>query len=160
MPVLKTNPPGHVAGIFRNPGRNEPVMRRIHLPLLPPKSGGGFTLLEVIVAMAIMATVLVSVYRLYSQSLSMTMVSRFYIQAPQLAQQKLAELETASFKNTVQDSGDFGENFPGYTWQVAVEGIDSEMLGEVSQDLKRIDLTVAYHQNEFTYQVRTYRFVR
>jgi len=124
------------------------------------KSGGGFTLLEVIVAMAIMVTVLVSVYRLHSQSLSMTMASRFYIQAPQLAQQKLAELEAASLDDLVQDSGDFGENFPGYTWQAAVEDVESELLGEISRDLKRIDVTVAYHENEFTYQVRIYRFAR
>ena len=124
------------------------------------KISHGFTLLEVIVAMAIMVTVLVSVYRLHSQSLSMTMASRFYIQAPQLAQQKLAELESTSLEDTLQDSGDFGEDFPAYTWQVAVEGIDSELLGETSRDLKRIDLTVAYNQSEFTYQVRTYRFAR
>jgi general secretion pathway protein I len=157
MPVLKTN---HAAGGFCNPARSGPVMRRSHPHSGVLKNGHGFTLLEVIVAMAIMVTVLISVYRLHSQSLSMAMASRFYILAPQLAQQKLTELEAASLENTVQDSGDFGENFPGYTWQVAVEGVDSELLGEVSQDLKRIDLTVAYHQNEFTYQVRTYRFVR
>jgi general secretion pathway protein I len=157
MPVLKTN---DAAGGSCGPSHNEPVMRSNHLPLGRLKSGGGFTLLEVIVAMAIMVTVLVSVYRLHSQSLSMAMISRFYILAPQLAQQKLAELESTSLDKTVQDSGDFGENFPGYTWQVAVEGVDSETLGEISQDLKRIDLTVAYQQNEFTYQVRTYRFVR
>lgn len=157
MPVLKTN---HAAGGFCNSGHNEPVTQRSHLPPRALQNGHGFTLLEVIVAMAIMVTVLISVYRLHSQSLSMAMASRFYVLAPQLAQQKLAELEAASLENTTQDSGDFGENFPGYTWQVAVEGVDSEMLGEVSQDLKRIDLTVAYHQNEFTYQVRTYRFVR
>ncbi len=102
----------------------------------------------------------VSVYRLHSQSLSMTMASRFYIQAPQLAQQKLAELEAASLDDLVQDSGDFGENFPGYTWQAAVEDVESELLGEISRDLKRIDVTVAYHENEFTYQVRIYRFAR
>jgi general secretion pathway protein I len=160
MPVLKTNPTRHTAAGFCDPSHSEPVMRSNHLPMERLKSGDGFTLLEVIVAMAIMVTVLVSVYRLHSQSLSMAIASRFYILAPQLAQQKLAELESTSLDKTVQDSGDFGENFPGYTWQVSVEGVDSEMLGEVSQDLKRIDLTVAYQQNEFTYQVRTYRFVR
>ena len=158
MLVLKTNPDNRRRHqLLTEPV--EPAMRYTDLPVKSLKSCAGFTLLEVIVAMAIMVTVLVSVYRLHSQSLSMTMASRFYIQAPQLAQQKLAELEAASLENTSQESGDFGENFPGYTWQVAVEGIDSEMLGEVSQDLKRIDLTVAY-QNEFTYHVRTYRFVR
>jgi prepilin-type N-terminal cleavage/methylation domain-containing protein len=46
----------------------------------------GFTLLEVMVAMAIMAIVLVSVYRMHSQTLTMNMAARFYTQAPMVAQ--------------------------------------------------------------------------
>ena len=52
----------------------------------------GFTLLEVMVAMAIMAIVLVSVYRMHSQTLTMNSASRFYTLAPLLAQSKLAQL--------------------------------------------------------------------
>ena len=51
----------------------------------------GFTLLEVMVSVAIMSIVLVSVYRLHSQSLTMNTEARFYTQAPMLAQSKLAE---------------------------------------------------------------------
>ena len=119
----------------------------------------GFTLLEVMVAMAIMAIVLVSVYRMHSQTLTMNTASRFYTQAPLLAQSKMAQLESGGTEIIAGDSGDFGEEFPGYTWNVTVEDVPSEALGEVASDLKRIDLLVSYNDNEYTYNVRTYRLI-
>jgi len=118
----------------------------------------GFTLLEVMVAMAIMAIVLVSVYRMHAQTLAMNTANRFYTQAPMLAQGKLAQLATGSSEIIAGDSGDLGEKFPGYSWSVAVEEVSSEALGEVANDLKQIDLTVSY--NEYVYSVRTYRLMR
>lgn len=120
----------------------------------------GFTLLEVMVAMAIMAIVLVSVYRMHSQTLSMNAANRFYTQAPMLAQSKLAAFEAGSSEIIAGDSGDFGEKFPGYTWNVSVAEISIEALGEVSDDLKQIDLIVSLNNDEYTYNVRMYRLIR
>jgi len=120
----------------------------------------GFTLLEVLIAMAIMAIVLVSVYRMHSQTLTMTTANRFYTQAPMLAQSKLAQLEANPSELIAGESGDFGEKFPGYHWSVAAEGVSAEALGETAEDLKRIDLTVALNENEYVYSIRTYRFLR
>jgi general secretion pathway protein I len=107
------------------------------------------------VALAIMAIVLVAVYRMHTQTLSMTAVSRFQTEAPLLAQQKLAELDNAG-ESIGSDSGDFGDDFPGFRWQLDVEEVVSESLGEVGRDLKRIDLTVTSEAG--TYTLRTYRF--
>ncbi|MEE4261663.1 MAG: prepilin-type N-terminal cleavage/methylation domain-containing protein [Desulfobacteraceae bacterium] len=120
----------------------------------------GFTLLEVMVAMSIMAIVLVSVYRMHSQTLTMNTANKFYTQAPLLAQSKLVQLETGSSEIIAGDSGDFGEKFPGYSWNVTVEEVSSEALGEVANDLKRIDLSVSLNNNEYVYNVRTYRLMR
>lgn len=125
-----------------------------------PATSVGFTLLEVMVAMAIMAIVLVSVYRMHSQTLNMNAANRFYTQAPMLAQSKLAQLEAGSSDIIAGDSGDFGEKFPGYTWNVSVSEISIEALGEVSNDLKQIDLIVSLNNDEFTYSVRMYRLFR
>jgi len=125
-----------------------------------PASQAGFTLLEVMVALAIMAIVLVSVYRLHSQTLSMSTTSRFYTQAPLLAQGKLAELTSDEALNLVSDAGDFGEDFPGYTWQVSVVPVSSEALGEEAEDMKQIDLTVSFNNDENVFRLRTYRFLR
>ena len=125
-----------------------------------PEPACGFTLLEVMVSVAIISIVLVSVYRLHSQSLTMNTEARFYTQAPMLAQAKLAEMEAGKDGELTGGSGDFGENFPGYRWNVSVEDVDIEALGEISQDLKKIDVTVALNENEFVYNLRTYRLLR
>ena len=125
-----------------------------------PGPNSGFTLLEVLIALAVMAVVLVSVYRLHSQTLSMTTANRFYTQAPMLAQSKMALLEASNSEIISGDSGDFGDKFPGYSWEVATEEVSSEALGEVAEDLKRIDVTVTLNENEYVYSIRSYRLIR
>ncbi|MGD8291250.1 MAG: prepilin-type N-terminal cleavage/methylation domain-containing protein [Desulfobacterales bacterium] len=124
------------------------------------KTASGFTLLEVMVAMAIMAIVLVSVYRMHTQTLTMNSAARFYTQAPMLAQSKLAQLEAEPSSIITGDSGDFGDKFPGYSWSITTDEISSEVLGEIGADLKRIDMMVSFNTDEYTYNVRIYRFLR
>jgi general secretion pathway protein I len=120
----------------------------------------GFTLLEVMIALAIMSIVLVSVYRMHSQSLTMNAAARFYTLAPILAQQKMAELEIQSNGGFPVDSGDFGENYPGYSWRASLADVPSEVLGTVADDLTRIEITVSFNEDQFSYNLRTYRFQR
>ncbi len=120
----------------------------------------GFTLLEVMVALALLSIVLVSVYRMHSQTLTMNTAARFYTLAPLLAQQKMAELTKAASDVFPEESGDFGETFPGYSWQVSTTDVVSEVLGEGADDFKRIDIIVSYQDNQFSYNLRTYRFQR
>jgi general secretion pathway protein I len=124
------------------------------------RTKSGFTLLEVLIALAIMALVLAAVYRMHSQTLSMTTANRFYTLAPMLAQGKMAQLEATSSDVISGDSGDFGEKFPGYSWTVTAEDFSSEALGEVAEDLKRIDVTVVLNENEYVYSIRSYRLMR
>ena len=125
-----------------------------------PVASNAFTLLEVMVAMAIMAIVLVSVYRMHSQTLTMNTASRFYTQAPMLGQSKLAQLETGSSGLASGDSGDFGDKFPGYSWNVSTEEVAIEALGEVAKDFKRIDLSVSFNSNEYVFNIKTYRLMQ
>ena len=120
----------------------------------------GFTLLEVMVALAVMSIVLVSVYRMHSQSLVMNTAARFYTQAPMLAQSKMVELEALSSTVFPEESGDFGEEFPGYSWKASMADVTAEILGEVAEDLKRVDISVSFNENQFVYNLRTYRFQR
>jgi prepilin-type N-terminal cleavage/methylation domain-containing protein len=127
----------------------------------PPRRPMGFTLLEVLVALGIMAIVLTSVYRLHSQTISMTVESQFDTQAPLLARSALTRLEESKQRGLVSDEGDFGKEYPGYTWKIEVADIVAKSLGqEISKDMKRIDVTVALNGGEFVYTFRTYRFDR
>jgi general secretion pathway protein I len=126
----------------------------------PSLTAFGFTLLEVMVALAVMSIVLVSVYRMHSQSLTMNAAARFYTLAPLLAQNKIAELEMLSADGFPEDSGDFGEQYPGYSWRTSLVDVSSEVLGEVANDLKQIDLTISFNDDQFSHSLRTYRFQR
>jgi general secretion pathway protein I len=109
------------------------------------------------VALAILAIALTSIYRLHSQTLLMSSRARFYSQAPFLAQQKLSEIERLGIKMLAEGSGDFGEDQPSFNWAVKVEDIRSELLSKDSKyRMVRIDLTITQHDDD-TYNLRTYR---
>ncbi len=118
----------------------------------------GFTLLEIMVSISVIALVLVSVYRLHAQTISMHQAARFYTTAPLLAQNKMAEFEIKPLDELTDDSGSFGDEFPGYGWKITIGDVESETLGSTAEDLKKIDIIVSFNQDEFTYDLRTYRF--
>ena len=120
----------------------------------------GFTLLEIMVALSIIAIVLVSVYKMQAQTISMNLATRFYATAPLLAQFKIAEVEIANPGEQTDDSGDFGDEFPGYRWNVVINDIESEPLGNIADNLKQINVNVFFNTDEFTYRLRTYRFMQ
>ncbi len=132
-----------------------------NMSVINPKNYGltfsdkGFTLLEVMVAVAIIAIVLTAVHRLHIQTISMNNASRFYTIAPLLAQNALAIIETS--KDNIPESGDFGEDFPEYSWKAKIEDVESEYLGEIAENLKRIDITVFFNKGEYSFGFRTYR---
>jgi general secretion pathway protein I len=130
-----------------------------HIETSIQKSASAFTLLEVMVAVSIMAIVLVAVYSLQAQTISMANSSRFHTIAPLLAQSKIAEFEIKPSDELGSDSGDFGEDFPSYNWSVSVEDVESEFLGELAENLKRIDVSVNFNNDELVYHFRTYRFL-
>lgn len=110
------------------------------------------------VAVAIIAIALVSVYKMHAQTLSMNYTTRFYTTAPLLAQSKMAEFSIKSLNELTGAAGDFGNDFPNYHWQVTVNDVESETLGQSADNFKKIDVTIALNNDESTYSLRTYRF--
>lgn len=119
----------------------------------------GFTLLEIMVSVSIIAIVLVSVYRMHAQTISMNSRARFYATAPMLAKMKMAETESKGLKNMADDSGDFGDEFPNYHWNIAIDDVDSKGLAKVAEDLKKIEIIVSFNNDELTYNLRAYKFL-
>jgi general secretion pathway protein I len=111
------------------------VKKRLHGKRYKIQGSRGFTLLEVMIAMAILAITLVAVFQSQSQSISMENQAKFLTTASLLAQGKMAEMEAADARGVVSGSGDFGANYPDYAWQIDVK--DSEI-----SSLKKIELVV------------------
>jgi general secretion pathway protein I len=121
------------------------------------RSVKGFTIIEVMVALAILSIALTAIYRLQGQTMMMSAKSRFYSLAPMLAQTKLAEVEHQPHRELSEASGDFGEAYPGYNWALHFEDITTELLTEKYYHLTRIDIDIAQNE-ENRYHLRTYRF--
>jgi general secretion pathway protein I len=81
----------------------------------------GFTLLEVMVAVAILAIALVAILKANVQSLDALVDSRERTMASLLLASKLAEVEAAGVEDWHELQGDFGEDHPGFSWQVESE---------------------------------------
>jgi general secretion pathway protein I len=120
----------------------------------------GFTLLEVMVAMAIIAIALTAVLGSQSQSVSIAGDAKFNTTAPLLAQSKISEIEVLEQDDLADGSGDFGDDFPGYTWQYSLHQADFERPENASNQLRRIDLTISWGEGDrYQYRLRLYRFV-
>jgi len=75
-----------------------------------------------------------------------------------LASGKLAELESGKVAPD-NDEGDFGDDFPGYSWKIEAENatFDSpEALANLAKPLQKIELTVLWGETNFNYSLTYY----
>jgi len=124
------------------------------------KKSCGFTLLEVMVAIAILSIALVAVYGSQSQSVSLASEAKLNTTAALLAQAKIAEIEAENAENLTSNSGDFGDDFLDYQWDLAVNDVPSFGEQEALKHLRQIDLTISnVGQEKYAYKLRLFRFV-
>jgi type II secretion system protein I len=123
--------------------------------LVKALSRKGFTLLEVMIAVAILSIALVTAFQSQSQSISLETESRFLTTASLLAQGKMADVEKTDSNQVFSSSGDFGNDFPDYSWRI-------EITDTAFQYLKKIDLIVMNSRmvSKNAYQLEYYRFIR
>ncbi|MBW2471737.1 MAG: prepilin-type N-terminal cleavage/methylation domain-containing protein [Deltaproteobacteria bacterium] len=117
----------------------------------------GFTLLEVMIAVALIAIALTTLLGSQSQSVSFANSAKFETMAALLAQSKMSEVAMQKAGALISDSGDFGEDYPGYAWAVDVSEIAIPGIDNISDYLKQIDLKVTW--GVFSYNLRLYQYV-
>jgi general secretion pathway protein I len=124
------------------------------------KRASGFTLLEVMVALSIISIVLVSLLISQSQGVSLQDETKFTTTAALLAQKKISEIEAKKDDGLTADSGDFGDDFPNYFWEVNVQDVTFTGAEKFTKYLKQIDLNIYRGENRRDqYAIRLYRFV-
>ncbi len=101
------------------------------------RARAGFTLLEVLVAVAILGLVVLGVTGLVVQGVRGLRIADERHAAMELAEQKLTELTLTSDLSPGAEEGDYGENWPDHRWQAEVAETDVP-------DLYRVTVTVLW----------------
>ncbi|MCB9480605.1 MAG: prepilin-type N-terminal cleavage/methylation domain-containing protein [Desulfobacteraceae bacterium] len=119
----------------------------------------GFTFLEVMVALSVLALILTAVFRLYSQSVSMLISSSFDMKAPFLAQKIVTEYKTDKTAR-FQNNGKFEDEFEKFSWKIDTEELIvsgySDELPEEIENIKINKITVTITDNHKNYQTFFY----
>lgn len=117
----------------------------------------GFTLLEVMVAISILAIALTVLLGNQSQSLQLAEESRFAFTASLLMKEKLADFQLSG-EQLYNSEGDFGDEQPGYNWSVEVDTPDFEdypaLIG-VEQFIQQVDLRIFTDNERRTLTIRS-----
>lgn len=96
------------------------------------RNNSGFTLLEVMVAVAILAFVFVSLQGLNNRSVQDVMLSKRITTATLLARRVMTETLLATPLVQKEDKGDFPEeDFKEYSWQITITPTPVKFLMEV-----------------------------
>jgi type II secretion system protein I len=88
----------------------------------------GFTLLEVMIALAILSLVAIAFLRMQAGSLRLIDESSQISLATLLAREKMAELESAGFPEVGKSSGPGGEEFDSFRWERVISSTEILML--------------------------------
>ena len=120
----------------------------------------GFTLLEVMVAMAILAIALTVLYASQSRSLFVTDIGDFAATSSLLGSLQLAEILEGGDQSR-SAAGDFGERYPGYTWRSQIS--EAERVAELipaigAGSLQRIELNISDGRRQESFTMVRYRF--
>jgi len=109
---------------------------------------GGFTLLEVIIAVAILGASLAILLGAVNKNLVLASRSKNLSIASSLAQQKMGEIELEGYPEVGEEQGVFEES-PGFSWYLTVLPYDIAQLGT---EIRVVILTIFWDdgQREFT----------
>jgi len=94
-------------------------------------SDSGFTLLEVMVSLAIIATALVTLMGTHLMSLNLAQKNKEQTLEAMMARQKMEEMFATPFASINNDSGDFAPEHPECGWEIFVEEAGMENLKNV-----------------------------
>ena len=106
----------------------------------------GFTFIELLATMTLLAIALPSIMDGVSLSLAAAGFARSQAQAASLCQGKLQELLATGQWQQTQQSGDWGEEYPGFTWTAAVSDWTGAASDTSGVSLKQLDVSVFWTQ--------------
>jgi general secretion pathway protein I len=113
---------------------------------------GGFTLLEVMVALAILSAALVVIFSQQARSIAQGNEARITTKAALLAQERMAGLITQEGLRSENEEGEVEDSIPPFTWKQMVE--ESNIEG-----MKKLTVIVLWKEGERERDVRFVTYV-
>ena len=116
-----------------------------------PDHSGGFTLLEVVIAVAIVGVALMMLLSSVNRNLDIAAKSRDAQIAALLAQQMLTDIELEGFPDIREEAGEF-INHPGFTWFVSVLPYN---LSVVETNIRIVRVLIVWNEGNDEFEVST-----
>jgi len=136
----------------------------------PVSNNRGFTILEVMISVSIIAFIFVSVFRMQSGTIELAIAGKFNSTAPMLAKKILNDV-SSNLANWSEFEGDFGDDFPGFKWCIEIFESMFEMDDFINKDnqtrFKKIQIEIIKTSGSLgsdgssglkTYKITTWRF--
>lgn len=124
------------------------------------KNLNGFTLLEILVALSIIALVCTSLLKFQAESVHTASSVDFKLNAPDLCRQLLTRIES-DIDNFDQREGDFAPDFPDITWECDINEAFNTELERINKEnlenLKIIAIKISIPDQDLSYQMKTWR---
>ena len=104
-------------------------------------SNDGFTIIEVLVALVLLGIAVMMTLQLTTQNQNALSQTRRQDTAIILAREKLFELEEDGLSASTGKSGDFGEDYPAFSWKASAHATDIS-------EFYRLQLTVSWGEKK------------
>lgn len=109
----------------------------------------GFTLLEVMVAVGILAFALVSLLGAVNRNIILTANARNTEIAAKLANEMLTRIEIEGIPEVREDKGEF-EDHPGFEWFLSIKPFN---LSQLEAEINIVRVIIAWDEGEEAYEV-------
>ncbi len=109
----------------------------------------GFTLLEVMVAVALLSFAVVSILGVVSYNINLASRSSDFLIAASLADEMASKIDAVGVPAESNESGEF-ENHPKFRWEVAVIPYNLPQMGVL---MKLVTIVITWDDGEESYEV-------